>query len=137
VIDYFKGLVTGYQPVLNPKPETINPKQGGIRGKHIYRDDEVTDDKCQEIADKYSVSIQSVLDKREDMKDWSKSNDQKKADWELTLMKWMRDDIKSGKIKKVSKVVVQEKVELSPEQRARNLARLDEVKKGLLEKHII
>lgn len=77
-----------------------NTNKGVVRGKHQYQENEVPDDVCTEIANKYRLQEKDVIKKRDDMALWSMSNGEKKADWKATLMNWVRKDIDNGLLKK-------------------------------------
>jgi len=66
--------------------------------KHLYLEGEVSDKDITELADKYSLYEKDVRRRLEDMSLWSASGGNKKVDWKLTLMTWLRKDIADKKL---------------------------------------
>lgn len=92
--DLFKGLVTGYEPVLNHKSKTINHKleiiKGGVGGI------EISDEKLVEISEMYQVPLAFVKSKLEDMVLWKEQQPNsaklRGRNWEMTLRNWVKRD---------------------------------------------
>jgi DNA-binding transcriptional regulator YhcF (GntR family) len=76
--------------------------------KHIYIEGEVSLEDVKEIADKYNLYESDINKRLEDMRLWSLSGGNKKVDWKLTLMTWLRKDMAGGLRKRP--VVTQEPV---------------------------
>ena len=123
--------------LINNKLKIINNNTGVVKGrkiKHPYNKEEVNDQVCKEIADKYEVSLRAVLDKRDDLEFYCGKKGEQYADYKLTLMDWVRTDIKKGLIKK-EKPPEPDKyanIEISEEQRLKNLQHLAEIKARLV-----
>jgi len=116
--------VSDFSNSLNNHKSEIRNKKSEIRkSKHLFVEGEVSDEDCQHIADTYHVSLKDVFDKRESMKLWSLSNSNMKTDWKMTLMVWVRDDLKSGKLRKIP-----EKTSPLPEANPDGLKMLDSLK---------
>jgi len=83
-----------------------------------------------EIANKYSISENTVKDKLEEIRLWEeeKPGRMKGRNWKATLMNWIRRDIENGKIKKISIKIEPNIIEQSPEEKAKALQKLEEVK---------
>jgi hypothetical protein len=68
--DVFNGLITGFKPVLNTKPETINQKQGECEGKP----DEATPDYALKVLEQwnrvYGTSFTSPRSIRSNLSYW-------------------------------------------------------------------
>lgn len=83
-----------------------------------------------EISNKYSISENTVKDKLEAIRLWEeeKPGRMKGRNWKATLMNWIRRDIENGKIKKISIKIEPNIIEQSPEEKAKALQKLEEVK---------
>lgn len=99
VREYFKGLITGSEPVLNHKSKTINqkPEIDGVVGeekKTYSKIEDITEKDLQEISERYRVPMPFVQSKLEDMILWSgeKAGRGKGRNWRLTLMNWVKKD---------------------------------------------
>lgn len=103
--------------------------------KHSYNAEELTDSVCEDIAKQYSVDISYIKKKRETLKLYCESTGTKYANYKSTLMNWVRRDLDEGKVKQVVKYKDKyANLEISEEQRQKNLAKLDEVKKEVYSK---
>jgi len=90
----------------------------------------ITSEIILEIANKYSISENTVKDKLEAIRLWEeeKPGRMKGRNWKATLMNWIRRDIENGKIKKISTKTETNIIEQSPEEKAKALQKLEEVK---------
>lgn len=102
--------------------------------KYIYIKD-LTDEVLEEIATAYSISIKSVKDKKESMHLWMEEQPSRyllkgrRRNLKMSLMNWLRKDIKKGEIKKIVKSqAINNLPNISEEQRKENLLRLQEMK---------
>lgn len=86
---------------INHKPKTINHKSENINQKSKTEFSEfldLTENVCQEIANKYNVSLQDVLDVKDDMEVWmGKSSKNKYSNYKLALQTWVRKSNKETK----------------------------------------
>lgn len=106
VKEYFKGLVTGSEPLLNQKSKTINQKSKTeeesvregevveVKEKDYTKIETLDGNDLQEIADRYQVPLAFVVSKHEDMILWAgeKAGRTKGRNWRLTLMNWVKKD---------------------------------------------
>lgn len=121
---------------INNKPEIINqkPKEqaSAPRTESLYRQElaALTDEVLEEISTKYSVSLNFVKSKKDDLENWvcEKPSRGRDRDFRRTLMKWVKMAIDEGKVKKVEKFVAPTVPEISEEDRLNNLRMLDEMK---------
>ena len=90
----------------------------------------ITPEIISDIAIKYSISENTVKDKLEAIRLWEeeKPGRMKGRNWKATLMNWIRRDIENGKIKKISTKTETNIIEQSPEEKAKALQKLEEVK---------
>lgn len=99
VKEVFKGLVTGYKPVLNPKSEIIKQKEGGVgetKPKHLTQLQELQEDInfLQSLADKYNTPLSFVKSKLDDLESWigEKPSRATGRNLKLTLGVWVKKD---------------------------------------------
>lgn len=68
---------------INHKSKTINQKQEIV---------EISQEKKQEIADRYKVPLSFVESKYDDLQNYCKANGRKYKDYEAALMNWVKRD---------------------------------------------
>src|SRR5690606_13990040 len=99
----------------------------GKEKKYIYISD-LDDSVLKEISEKYSVPLRAVLEKKEDLYMWLEEEPSryklkgKYRNLKLTLMNWVRRDLKSGSIRREEKIALPEVPEISEEERKKNIA---------------
>ena len=107
--------------------------------KHVYKDGEVTDEMCADVASKKSVPLNEVLKTRQIMIDWCKSTGTTYADYKMTIMVWIQRQLDKGQIRKVqiikSNIPVFEK--MSPEKIAENNKKMDEIREKVVKKLVV
>lgn len=83
--------------IINQKSETRNQKTK----KEFSEFDDLTEEVCQEVADQYSVSLQDVLDTKQDIELWmSKTSKNTYSNYKLALQTWVRNNKKSNKFQR-------------------------------------
>jgi hypothetical protein len=88
---------------INQKEEIINDKSDTKEArKKFAKPEDVDDAECLKIAEEYRIRPGIVRSKRDDMILYCESRKTKYTNHRLVLMGWLREDLRSGKIQKVS-----------------------------------
>lgn len=130
VKEVFKGLLTGYQPVLNHKSEIINNKEGGVgETKDFGSLKSITQEVLQELASEKHISVKDAQLIFIQMRDWLESKGKTYKDYKAGLRNWINKKIEDGKVKiaREEKPIPQQEI-LSPEEREANLKRIAALK---------
>ena len=88
-----RGIEGVYIPSIIHNTENIIHNKGGVGGKRL---DEITKEDIQAVADRYSVTVDFVTDKLEDIKNYVDSTGKKYKDYLATLRNWVKRDSKGG-----------------------------------------
>lgn len=116
----FKGLMTGQRPNLNHKSETINPKPKIIRRKYSSLKD-IGEAEIQEMAEKYSVPVNFVKSKLEDMTNYCQAHGRRYKNYLSALRNFVKKDAINHKIitpmsQPAKKKIVKPEKEMTPHQ---------------------
>jgi len=127
VKEVFKGLITGYKPVLNSKSKTINPKPETLRGKHLPKKGEVTVKQMTTIAENYRVPLKFVQSKWDDVLNYCHANDKRYTDFSRVLSSFVKKDAGNNVIK--GSAAPKKIKPVSAAERARVQKRMDNMRK--------
>jgi len=94
----------------------------------------LTDEVCEEISNQYSVSLKAVKDLRDDLVLYCDSKAKKYSNYKATLQNWVRRAIKDKKIFKVEVFKQPEILEISEEERVKNIQMIAEIRQKVLKK---
>lgn len=94
--EVFKGLITGYEPVLNHKSETINNKldKRECEREKTWDEKKPTNEQLLKISTDYQVPLSFVESKWDDVVNHCNSigKPNKYSDWVATLRNWVKRD---------------------------------------------
>ncbi len=97
----FNGLITGYEPVLNHKSETINNKEDRGAGKETkskkngkahWSERIITEDELENVALDLGISVDGVIWEYQKIKDYCDSSGTQYVSYIATLRNWLRRD---------------------------------------------
>lgn len=87
----------------------------------------------QEIADNFQIRLDDVLKSKSQMIFWLESKGKIYKNYKAGLCNWILRNIDDGKIKKIKKpteIIMPEAITMSPDQLAKNIQKLDEIRKS-------
>lgn len=129
----------GLDSKLNNKKTTdgqqmdTNKNDKNVKNKYIYIED-LTDSVLADISKEYSINLKTVTEKKLDMQIWLDEQPSrylikgKRRNLKMSLMNWIRRDMKTGNIKKITTTTAIQVPELSEEQRLENQKHIAEIK---------